>query len=200
MTARFRTMPPRRISGADCFSASTQRTASFNEKVSGEVTSSTSACSELNASFTCLTVACHFSRKPWAGLDVRPPKRCASRSSRLEATSRKFRKRWKCPGSSNSRNASAQETVVFPTPPFPTTKVSLATERLYAGYPLFTAKDTKGAKDHEREPGDTASAQDRKPQVRLSIYSDSFAAFADLCGEPIFRPDRIPPPAANGPT
>ena len=28
-------------------------------------------------------------------------------------------------------NASAQETVVFPTPPFPTTKVSLATDGFY---------------------------------------------------------------------
>ena len=93
VTARFKTTAPSRISGADCRSDSRLRTASFNENVSGVVTSRISAARELKASFTCWTVARQRSRKGFARLVIRPPKRCASKASRLEATSRKSRKR-----------------------------------------------------------------------------------------------------------
>jgi hypothetical protein len=42
--------------------------------------------------------------------------------------------------------ASAQETVVFPTPPLPTTNVSLATEAIVCVTEVFTATDAKDAK------------------------------------------------------
>ena len=92
-------------------------------------------------------------------------------------------------------NASAQETVVFPTPPFPTTNVSLATEGFYR-------KGREGRKELLKEVQDILCLKLKAATLAFEfIFKFPFAAFATFAVNPrlIFRPDKILPPAANGP-
>src|SRR6185312_6479918 len=105
-------------------------------------------------------------------------------------------------------NASAQETVVLPTPPFPTTNVSLATDGFYR-------KVREGRKEFLNRVCDAHVNQiavlrtlrynplSATSAVTTQQHSVAFNLLRDLCVlcakfQTIFRPGEIPPPGADG--